>query len=568
MRGAVANVFTRMANWIRPRASRGPEDDFWYTTGPGRTSTSGVVVTDDVALSVSAVFACVRVLSETLASLPLFIYRRTDERSKERARDYYLYPILHDQPNSWQTSFDWRELGMIHLALRGNFFCEIVPGNGAPVDQLRPLHPDKVKLSQNPSGQLKYEYSPPDGGERRIIPQERMLHIRGLSLDGVRGVSVLTYARNTIGAASAQETHGASLFANGSIPPFFITFPQALKGEQAVKNFREGWRALHAGPQNAHNPPILENGGELKALGLTNEDSQWIESQQHGVEQIARFFRVPPHLIGHLLRSTYSNIEQQSIEFVTHTVRPWCVRWEQAFQRDLIWEDETYFAEFLVDGLLRGDTLSRFNAYSIAVQAKIMLPNECRERENLNPIPEGDEFPLNVANPTGRTDTPPAQREEPPPPKPEEALALPPPVAATSPNPPLAVALPPPPPAKGIDLRPLITDCAERIAAALTKDSAVVKRLSKAKADPERFIAWFREEFLPKYLDYARRVLTPVCVVLAREDRIEAALIIVRAAAEGIGLEAAGGQSPVKSETWLVDGLLESIQGEMPCTKT
>ncbi len=379
-----------LASLIPMRATfpPGPLSSWWYRA-VGEPSTAGIKINTDNAMRLATVFACIRVLAESLASLPLITYERMGERNKRRATDYDLYTTLHDRPNRWQTSFEWREMGMAHLCLRGNFYNRIYSGLRGSATEIIPLNPDWVRpIWQESSGRVAYEYRPPTKPFETILAQD-IFHVRGLSLDGVTGVGVLEYARNTIGLAIAQETHGAKLFENGSLPPFALETPNRMT-EPAIKNFRRDWRGMHGGAKNAHNPPILEGGMKIHELMLTNEDSQWLESRAFQAVEVARMFRVPPHMVGILDRATFSNIEAQQLSFVIDSLRPWLVRWEQAIARDLIAIDSDYYAEFLVDALLRGDTKSRYEAYSIGIQGGFLLRNEARERENLDPIEGGD----------------------------------------------------------------------------------------------------------------------------------------------------------------------------------
>jgi len=394
----IASALSNMFPGLRSESkSRDPTDDFWYSSSPMLASSAGVTVNDKNAMAVSAVFACVRLLSETLASLPFRIYEQVDERTTELAEDHELWSLLHSRPNRWQTSMEWREMGMSHLCLRGNFYNQIYIDRFGKTE-LIPLSPERMHVETQADGTPRYVYYPKEGG-REVYGVGEILHIRGLTLDGMVGVSVLEYARNAIGSAIAQETHGASLFKNGGLPAFWISRPAGMNwSKEAKENFRSTWRKIHGGPENAGNPPILGDGMELKELGITNRDAQWIESQSFSGVQICRFFRVPPHLVGYLDRATFSNIEQQSIEFVVYTMRPWAVRWEQSCNRDLLDLEEPYFTKIALEGLLRGDIASRYSAYNVAIQGGWMLPNEARAYEDLNPIEGGDtpRFPMNM----------------------------------------------------------------------------------------------------------------------------------------------------------------------------
>lgn len=373
----------------------GPLSDFWYAP-LGSVSSAGIAVKPENAMAVSAVYGCVRLLRESLGSLPFRVYRRTGERSKEPAPDHFLWQVLHDRPNSWQTPMEFREMGVSHLCLRGNFYCEIF-GWGEKT-QLIPLNPDRMKVEQNPGGKLKYTYRV-QSGEPRVYSQENIFHVRGMSLNGVVGVSVLEYARHAVGLAIAQETHGASLFKNGGLPTFWISRPAERKWTpDAQKNFRTGWRALHAGAENAGNPPILQDDMAIHELGLSNRDSQWIEARGFGAEEICRFFGISPHMVGVKTVAPLGSIEQQSLEYVIYTLTPLAARWEQAANRDLVDDRETYYTKIVLDGLLRGDMKSRYEAHNISVQGGWGLVNEARELEDRDPIEGGDtpRYPANM----------------------------------------------------------------------------------------------------------------------------------------------------------------------------
>lgn len=377
------------------KAVAGPDDDFWYRPVGVETS-SGVYVTGTNSLAVPAVYGCIRLLRESLSSLPWKVYERIDEKNKEPARDYYLWNLLHDRPNSWQTPMDFVEMGVTHLCLRGNFYCRIVQTRGEI--ELWPLSPDRVTPQQDNSRRVVYKYKDPDG-ETKTLRSENVFHVRGLSLDGVNGIGVIEHARNAIGSAMAQEKHGAALFKNGGLPTVWISRPKESRWTaNARKNFREEWRAVQAGEENLGQPPILSDGMELHSLGLTNKDSQWIESRGFTAEEVCRFFGVSPHMIGIKSTAPLGSIEQQSLEFVLYTLGPLASRFEQAANRDLVREPKRYFTKISLDGLLRGDLKSRYEAHNIAVQGGWKTANEVREVEDMNPIEGGDEsrFPLNM----------------------------------------------------------------------------------------------------------------------------------------------------------------------------
>lgn len=348
--------------------------------GPGVT---GITVTPDSALRSTAVMACVRVLSETLAALPLIVYRR-QPRGKARATDFYLYGTLHDTPNPWMSSFTWRQVMTAHAALWGNAYCEIEVDNNGHVRNLWPLLPNQTEPFIMNDGSLAYRTYVPKSG-MMVLPDYRVFHLKSVSMDGLRGISIIGQARRAVELSLATEEFGARFFGNGASPSVAIKYPGKLTDE-GYKRMSESWTAAYSGLNNSHRAAILEEGTDIEKIGIPPEDSQFLETRKFQVREIARLFRVPPHLISDLEQATFSNIEQQSIEFVIYTMMPWFTNWEQEIDRSLLLESERqiYFAQFLIDGLLRGDIASRFAAYTAAINAGWMTRNEVRERENLN----------------------------------------------------------------------------------------------------------------------------------------------------------------------------------------
>lgn len=382
--------------------SRGADDDFWFTPLLGGTTAAGVNVTADNAMAQAAVFACVRVIAESVAQLPLIMYRRRADGGKQRAPEHPLYDVLSRRPNEWQTSFEWREMMQGHAALRGVGYSEIIEGRRGFADQLIPLHPDRVKLEILSDTNYRYVITSLDGSER-ALNRSRMFAIRGISSDGFNPLSPIGLHRETVGMAKAAQDYGARFFANDAKPSGgWIEFSGKFESNEAKRAFRQSWQESMTGA-NRHKSPVLEHGMKYHEVGMSNRDSQFIEVRKHQDVDIARIFRVPPHKIGILDRATFSNIEQQALEFVTDTLMPWLKRWEQAISRDLIIAEDTFFAEFLVDGLLRGDTKSRYEAYNLATtgggQGGWMTRNEVRLRENLNPLPGLDD-PISPNNAT------------------------------------------------------------------------------------------------------------------------------------------------------------------------
>lgn len=366
-------------------------------SGSGIKSASGQIVNADSAMRVAAVYASIRVLAESVAQLPLIVYRRLPGgKGKERATDHPLWKLLHDVPNRWQTSFEFREMCMGHLGLRGNAFALKSRVRGR-IRELIPIHPARVEVKQEDDLRITYKISGKDGSVREY-GQKDIFHLRGLSFDGVVGISPITYARESIGLSLATEKHGALLFQNGAKPLGVLRHPGRLDKE-ARENLKQSWQDAHSGG-NTHKTALLEEGMEWVSVGMTSEDSQFLETRKFQRSEIASIFRVPPHKIGDLEKATFSNIEQQSIEFVTDSLMPHLRRWEQSITRDLIAPAERgeIFVEFLVDGLLRGDSQARSEFYVKMVNNALLSPNEIRVKENLNPYEGGDEFmkPLNM----------------------------------------------------------------------------------------------------------------------------------------------------------------------------
>lgn len=394
----IANALSAMLPTRRAATKApGPDDDFWYyPIGTGPTD-SGITVTPGNALGVSAVYGCIRVLRESLGQLPWRVYRSTGPREKEQARNHYLWDVLHDRPNGWQSPQDFKDMGVNHLCLRGNFYSEIVGDQERT--ELWPLNPDRMSVEQADNRRLQYKYRLTDG-TMRIYREEQLLHIRGLSLNGVTGVGPVEFARNTIGASLAQEGHGASLFKNGGLQSMWISRPAERRWTKTAReNFRAEWKAVHAGAENAGQPPILGDGMELHELGLSNQDSQWIEARGFGAEEVCRFFGVPPSMLGVKSGVPKGSTEQQSLEFVLYTLGPLAVRFEQAANRDLLMaEDDDHYTKIILDALLRADIKSRYEAHNVSVQGGWGLINEVREMEDRNPIEGGDEprFPMNM----------------------------------------------------------------------------------------------------------------------------------------------------------------------------
>jgi HK97 family phage portal protein len=359
---------------------------------------SGVMVSAENVLTFSAVLACVRVLAESVASLPLITYRRLSDGGKERALNHPLYSVLHDSPNDDMTSMQWRETSMAHCVLWGNCYSEIVYDGGGRVRELWPLLPQFMRVERK-NDAILYHYEEP--GKRPIVYEAwQILHVPGLSMNGLIGMSMISIARDAIGLGLTLNEYGGRQFANGTRAGGVLESPGQLS-EDAYKRLKESFQAEYGGAANAGKTVLLEEGVTFKPITMPNDDAQFLQSRKFQVEEVARIFRVPLHKINSLEHATFSNIEHQSIEFVTDTLRPWLVRWEQALAHKLISQRERgrVFSEHLVDGLLRGDTTSRYQAYAVGRQWGWFSINDILKMENMNPIEDGDGHlvPLNMS---------------------------------------------------------------------------------------------------------------------------------------------------------------------------
>jgi HK97 family phage portal protein len=371
---------------------------------------AGKVVNERSAMQMTAVYSCVRILSESVASLPLHVYRYNDSGdpsragSKEKALTHPLYGILHDEPNPEMSAFSFRETLMTHLLLFGNGFAQIIRNGRGEVVALYPLMPDRMSVDRDSRGRLFYEYNRSESdvstlgkGSTIVLSPSDVLHIPGLGFDGLVGYSPIAMAKNAIGMGLACDEYGATFFQNGAQPGGVLEHPGVVKDPKRV---RESWNAIYQGSANAHRVAVLEEGMAYKPISISPEQAQFLETRKFQIDEIARIFRVPPHMVGDLEKSSFSNIEQQSLEFVKYTLSPWITRWEQSIHRALLLpsEKQRYFVRFNVEGLLRGDYKSRMDGYAVARQNGWMSANDIRELENLDRIPAeegGDLFLIN-----------------------------------------------------------------------------------------------------------------------------------------------------------------------------
>jgi len=452
-----------------------PLDDRWYGPISGPTA-AGFAVSPSTAQRVSAVFACNSLILETVASLPCILYRRLANGGKERATDHRLYRTVRSQPNPWMTAMDFYGYGQGHLGLRGTFVSEIQESRGR-ID-LIPLHPDEVTLEQLPNHRVRVIHRPPKGRERSL-GQDECLIVRDTSADGLVGMARATLAREAIAVAGAAEGFVGGFFKNDATGRLLVKATTPLTPEKRA-DVRAMIQENYAGFQNRSKAMLLSHGLEATELGGQQDSGFLVDPRKFQVADIARFWRVPGFMIGLEEKSTSwgTGIEQQKQGFVDFTIRPWLVRWEQALDRDLLLpeEQEEFFFEFLLDGLLRGDIQTTVDALATELEHGALSRNEWRIIRNRNPVPGGDEFqqqlPGTAAN--ERPGAPPADDED------EQARAIP---------------------------APLLSDAASRIAHGDV--SAVANRADKAKADGLKFVAWVHK-FAADQKASTVRVLTPL----------------------------------------------------------
>lgn len=365
-----------------------------FFDGQGAKTKSGATVNETSALNLSAVWAAVRVLTDTVASIPVHVYKRLEPRGKERASSHPVYRLLHDRANPEMSAFTFKECLQGHLATWGNGYAEKERNGRGDVVALWPIPPNRVtpkwvKLN----GKVAKVFEVDVDGTRKVFGVDQIMQIPGFGYDGLQGYGPIRMARESLGLTKAAEEFGSRLFGQGLRSGGVLTHPGKLS-DVARLNLRKSIEANYSGLDNAHRAMLLEEGLTWTATSIPPEDAQFLQTRQFQIAEIARWFKVPPHKIGDLSRATFSNIEHQSIEFVTDTARPWFVRWEQVLTWELFSEKdrETYFAEFLMDGLLRGDNASRAAFHTAMFNIGAASQNDIRETENQNPIEGGDRY--------------------------------------------------------------------------------------------------------------------------------------------------------------------------------
>ena len=392
-----------LIKWIRGESSKETRSQltdrsWWSTVFSGARTYSGETVTQDTALRQPAVFACVRVISEDVASLPIKIYSRVSDMVREPIDSHPVAKLFHTAPNSEMTPFTFKETMTAHVLLYGNAYAEIERDNSGTPIGLWILLPENITIDIT-DGKVWYVYNV-QGNDVRL-PSENVLHIKGLGHDGIQGYSPIGYARETIGMSQAMEKSGGTFFANSSRPSGVLSHPAKLS-EDAAKRLRQGWDGMYSGSGNLGKTAILEESMTWQSLSIPHADAQWLEARAYALQDICRIYRMPPHMIQDLSRATYSNIESQQIQYMQGTLMPWLRRWEEEISRKLLGvDDKSIYAEFLAEEALRGNTIDRYAAYRTARESGWLSINEIRKRENLNTIgEEGDKYimPLNFSD--------------------------------------------------------------------------------------------------------------------------------------------------------------------------
>jgi len=397
-------MFDRLKQWWSKRSATATSTLYqpspWlYEALHSEPTFAGVSVDAQSSLHSTTVYACVRVLSESVSSLPLFLYKKDGDRTRQ-AIEHPLYQILNFRPNRLQTSYEFRQLMMAWLCLHGNAYAEVVRNTAGDVTALWPLRPDRMILRFVPErGELDYVFAQPGGPTYHLDP-DSVLHVKALSTDGLIGYSPIMAAKGTIGLDLIQTRFAETYFGSGARLGGVLMTPETL-GDEGIRNIRESFRKMYTSPSQWHELLILEEGLKYEQFKVTSEEAQFLESRRYSVEDIARIFRVPPHMVGSLDKSNYSNIESLSREFVTQTLTPWLVNFEMSYRMKLLRPTEwnSYYIAHDLSATLRGDHESRMKAYMLGVQMGIYSPNDVRRMEHLDPRENGDLYlqPVNLA---------------------------------------------------------------------------------------------------------------------------------------------------------------------------
>ena len=378
---------------INAAEDRSPYSNFWFEDVSSKNGMARV--TPDTAMRVTAVYACVAVLSKSFAILPPRLYRQNG-RKKELVTDHWLYRLLAVKPNRYQNAFQWREMMQCHIALRGNAYNSIITDRKGQITELLPIHPDAISIQIKTNGDYNWKINYKDG-TTKIVNRESVWHVKGLAPDIYQGYNPIEVARDTVSSALAEQNYGKKFFANDARPGGWIEYPGTFKDNEAKRKFRESWQEMQAG-ENRGKAAIMDMGMKFHPVTVSNSDAQFLESRKFSIEDIARLYGVPPHFIGSLDKATFSNIEQQSLEFVTYTMTPIAERFEAGIEADLILEEDADLCvEHDFSVLLRGDSKARSTLYHNGILDGWLVRNEAREFENLNPI-DGLDEPLRPLN--------------------------------------------------------------------------------------------------------------------------------------------------------------------------
>jgi HK97 family phage portal protein len=364
-----------------------PWDDFWYQS-IGARSAAGVRVTPETVKGISTALSCVGKIAKTIAMSPLKIYTNTADGGKDVATSHPLYDVLYSEPNPLQTAFEWRQMMQGHLELRGNAYSEIIPGKRRAIDQLMPLHPDRVHPEQLQSGRIRYRYNDPLTGMDRWMAQEQVFHLRNFMDNGIMGQSTISLAADTFGLALAAQDNYARFLKNDSRSQNVLTGAK-FKTDQDERAFREKWQQQNTG-ENRYKVSVLPPGLDIKSISVSAKDAELLDARKFSRIEICSLFDVPPHLVGETEKTaSYASVEQFNIMFVTYCILPRAVLWEQAIQRSLLFQ-KAFFPKFSLGALLRGDTAARYGAYKIAIENGWLNQDEVRIEEDRNPIPNGN----------------------------------------------------------------------------------------------------------------------------------------------------------------------------------
>lgn len=381
------SALTRFMDLFRPKADttlRSPATWFLDWLG-GSEASSGVRVSSWTALGLSAYYCGINMISSTVASLPLNVYKRIDDKRREVAPKHPVHRLLHSEPNPEMGAMVFRQIMVAHAIARGNSYAEIERGIDGTPRNLWPLLPHLTRPIRDEDKRLWYETRTDESSEFRFLKAENVLHVPAYTYNGIQGEGLIKLAKDEIGLNVAQEQYAAKFFRNGGNISGTIDSPTPLR-DDAFKRLKAEIAEKFSGLTNAHRIAILENGMKFNPINPTHEEAQLIESRRFSIEQWARWLQMPPHKLREMSKATFSNIEHQNIEWVVDTIRPWVIRYEQEYDRKLFANKNMFYAKHVLDGLLRGDQKSRFDSYAVGRMWGWMSANDVRELEDVNPL--------------------------------------------------------------------------------------------------------------------------------------------------------------------------------------